>query len=187
MRHLEYACTLIDKRLTHALEFGVYTGDSIRIMRDHLPPTVEVFGFDSFHGLPEDWRDPHGRIAGVCTAGFFSTGGVAPNVGGVTFYSGLFEDTIPKYKAEHPTQPIGLLHVDCDLYSSTRSVLSGVGHLLVPGSIVLFDEWIYNNDPYYDDHEQRAFYEWVERHDRGFELVPFAGKTNEQQIVRITL
>lgn len=185
MRTIEYACTLRPEWTRHALEFGVATGTSLRLMRTNLPPTVEVFGFDSFHGLPEDWRDVHGRLAGVCTAGFFSTNGVAPYISGVTIYTGLFVDTIPRYKVTH-TQPIGLLHVDCDLYSSTCTVLNGVGHLLVPGSIVVFDEWIYNNDPWFDDHEQRAFYEWVQRYDRGFELVKFASESNEQQIVRIT-
>jgi hypothetical protein len=184
MRHLEYACALRPTWTAHALEFGVYTGDSVRRMRACLPDDVEVFGFDSFQGLPEDWRDAHGRLAGVCARGFFSTGGAVPDVPGVTFLAGWFEDTIPKYKTQ--AQPIGLLHVDCDLYSSTRTVLHGIGHLLVPGSIVVFDEWIYNHDPRCDDHEQRAFYEWADRYDRGFELIPFAGETDEQQIVRIT-
>jgi hypothetical protein len=169
--------------LTHALEFGVYTGGSIRLMREHLPSNVDVFGFDSFHGLPEDWRDESGALAGVCTRGFFSTDGMIPSIPGVTFYSGLFTDTILEYLTI--AQPIALMHVDCDLYSSTHTVLGGVGHLLVPGSIVVFDEWVYNNDPRYNDHEQRAFHEWADACDREFELVPFVGETNEQQIVRI--
>lgn len=183
VRHLEYACTLRDERLTHALEFGVYRGDSIRRLRDCTPPTVEVFGFDSFQGLPEDWLDASGELVGVCARGFFSTDGAVPLVPGVTFYIGQFTDTIREYLSI--AQPIGLLHVDCDLYSSTLTVLRGVGHLLVPGSIVVFDEWVYNHDPSCDDHEQRAFYEWAAHDGCSFELVPFNGETDEQQIVRI--
>lgn len=42
-----------------ALEFGVGKGESTRIIAEHMP----VIGFDSFTGLPEDWRDgfPKGR------------------------------------------------------------------------------------------------------------------------------
>jgi hypothetical protein len=184
VRHLEYACTLRDETLTHALEFGVYHGDSIRLMRACLSPSVEVFGFDSFQGLPEDWRDARGAQVGICVRGFFSTGGVVPNVPGVTFLPGLFTDTLGEYL--QVAQPIGVLHVDCDLYSSTRDVLAAIGHVIVPGTIIVFDEWIYSHDVSCNDHEQRAFREWVAQHGREFELVPFSGPTDEQQIVRIT-
>lgn len=183
MRHLEYACSLRAVELTHALEFGVYTGESVRLMRAVLPPQVEIFGFDSFRGLPTDWLNAEGEVVGVCTRGFFSTDGVVPHVPGVTFLAGWFQDTIPSYLKI--ARPLGLLHVDCDLYSSTRTVLEGVGHLLVPGSIVVFDEWVYDHDPRRNDHEQRAFREWAFSYDREFEDVPFDGDSDEQQIVRI--
>lgn len=186
MRHLEHACTLRDPLNLHALEFGVYTGDSVQRMRECLPPEVEVFGFDSFRGLPTDWLDAAGELVGVCERGFFSTDGVIPDVPGVTFFSGWFENTVPRYVRLFGST-IGLLHIDCDLYSSTRTVLTGLGHLLVPGTIVVFDEWIYDHDPSRNDHEQRAFREWAYEHDRRFELVPFDGDSDEQQIVRITV
>lgn len=184
MRHLERACALRHDDLTHALEFGVYTGGSIELMRRALPQTVEVFGFDSFRGLPTDWRDAEGVLVGACESGFFSTDGVAPDIPGVTFFVGWFADTLQDYLPKG--RPIGVLHVDCDLYTSTVTVLYGLDHLIVRDTIIVFDEWIYRHDARYDDHEQRAFYEWVAARDRDYELIEFDGVTDEQQIVRIT-
>ena len=37
------------------LEFGVYKGGSINFISSILPDEI-IYGFDSFEGLPEDWR-----------------------------------------------------------------------------------------------------------------------------------
>jgi hypothetical protein len=37
--------------------------------------------------------------------------------------------------------PIGLVHIDCDLYCSTKIVLDHVGRFLRPGCCVVFDEF----------------------------------------------
>ena len=49
--------------------------------------------------------------------------------------------------------------MDCDLYSSTVTVLEHVGPRLVPGSVVLFDEFF--NYPSWQDHEFKAWQEYV--------------------------
>ena len=158
MHHIEYACTLVDWDLRHALEFGVGSGRTINMIRGCLPG-ADIFGFDSFEGLPEDWRDAAGNIVGGQAKGAFSTGGVIPNITGVRFFKGLFEDTIQEYLGIG--ERIALLHIDCDLYSSTQVVLRELNDLIVPGTIILFDEWCYLNDPRNNDHEQRAFNEWA--------------------------
>jgi hypothetical protein len=187
MHHITYACMMSAHGLTHALEFGVAGGDSIRRMRAALPRAVEVHGFDTFTGLPEDWRDANGELIGVCERGFFSTNGVVPDIPGVTFHVGLFADTIPAYRPD--AHFIGVLHVDCDLYSSTVTVLHGLNDFIVPGTLIVFDEWCYDHNPRNNDHEQRAFLEWAWAFGRQYELVSFASGelyADERQIVRIT-
>lgn len=189
MRHIEKACELINSSFTHSLEFGVYKGITIEIMRNKLPKEMKIFGFDSFMGLPEDWKDEDGNIAGegTCTKGQFSAGGVIPNIEGVEFFQGWFEDTIPNYLKI--AQPISLLHVDCDLYSSTKTVLYNLNDYIVKDTIIVFDEWFYNYDPKYNNHEQKCFYEWVGDFNREFELINHKSDlsfiSNEQQIVKI--
>jgi hypothetical protein len=168
---LEHALTLVEAE-GMALEFGVYTGGTLKVIaaaRDGR----DVFGFDSFEGLPEDWRNGF-------PAGTFSVDGL-PDVPGAELVVGWFDETLPRFLAEHDG-PVAFLHVDCDLYSSTRTVLDLVGPRLVPGSVVVFDE--YFNFPGWQDHEHKAWTEFVEK--TGVEF-RYEGYTydHEQVIVKV--
>lgn len=133
------------------VEVGVAAGDSIRYLASLTDRPL--YGFDSFEGLPADWPGRHeGR-------GHYSTGGALPPVpSSVTLHKGWFDATLPPFLATHPG-PVALLHVDCDLYDSTRTVLSELADRLVPGTVILFDEFF--NFPSWRDHEYKAFQEFV--------------------------
>jgi len=181
---LQYGLTLLNQQHRHVLEFGVCRGDTIRTMRQALDSSFQIFGFDSVVGLPEPWVDKHGKT--VTTPKYFSTNGVVPNVQDVKFYVGWFSDTLPEYL--RIAEPIALLHVDCDLYSSAKEVLWSLNEYLVEGTIIVFDEWFYRHDEQYDDHEQKAFKEWVATFGREYEEIPFTDTTpsgEERKIVRI--
>lgn len=130
------------------LELGVASGQSINFIADNLPATVTdkgnglVYGFDSFEGLPERWRDGY-------DAGFFNRNGVAPKVrDNVRLYKGWFSQTLPGFLTQQKEQNeqqqhhhhhqdctiddqtwkgqqlrVGFVHMDCDIYSSTRFAL----------------------------------------------------------------
>ncbi|MGH3629381.1 MAG: class I SAM-dependent methyltransferase [Sciscionella sp.] len=156
-----------------ALEFGVFSGTTLRLIaaaRDD----EHVYGFDSFKGLPEDWR------AGF-PAGKFGTGQL-PEVTGAELVVGYFDDELPGFLAEH-TGPVDFLHIDCDLYSSTCTVLDLVGPRLRSGSIVVFDE--YFNFPGWQDHEYRAWQEYAERTGTEFHYEAYT-HDNEQVVMRVT-
>lgn len=152
---LDFASNLINKNLKHVIEFGVCTGKTMYQLSKTFSKDFELFGFDSFEGLPEDWDGTWAK------KGAMSNNGVVPNISGVTFYKGWFKDTIPEYKKV--AKPIALLHVDCDLYSSTIDVLYGLKDYIVEGTVIVFDEWYYNHKdiPENRQHEQKAFFEWV--------------------------
>lgn len=172
----------MDPSLNIALEFGVYEGGTSQLIRTYVDPSCKVFGFDTFTGLPTDW------VGTTLTKGFFNRDGVVPNIQGVKFYKGLFSETIPQYlQDEENNKQIGLIHIDCDLYSSTIDVLFGLNHLIGRNTILAFDEWIYNFNPNCNDHEQKAFYEWVEQTNRTFEFLPTCESPLEieQKVVRI--
>lgn len=174
---LQAAIQILPEGLTHVLEFGVYQGRSIRALRENLPTKYKLFGFDSFEGLPEHWTGTN------TTPKQFSTQGRIPEVDGVKFYKGWFEDTIPQYLKV--ARPIALLHVDCDLYSSTVTVLESLKKYIVPGTVIVFDEWYYNHRdiPENRQHEQKAFYEWVKKYQLSFELLEAV--EDERQLVRM--
>jgi hypothetical protein len=133
------------------LELGVKRGGSIRDIAGLTDHTIH--GFDSFQGLPEDWGGT------TLQRGRFSTGGKLPDVPrNVRLHPGWFKDSLPRFAAEHP-EPVAFMHVDCDLYSSTRTVFECLGNRIVPGTVIVFDE--YFNHPNWRDHEYKAFQEFV--------------------------
>jgi hypothetical protein len=176
---VEYATKFIRKDYPHVLEFGVWVGTSMGKMKKLLPDSYKVYGFDSFEGLPEDWVDHNGKLVGSGKKGRFDTKGQVPNIKGVKWMKGWFSDTIPVYLKE--AKDIALLHVDCDLYSSTKEVLWGLNDYIKEGTVIVFDEWFYNHKKAYNDHEQKAFYEWVKDFDREFEFIDYTDPTDSKK------
>jgi len=153
------------------LEFGVGRGKSIRwIGADAGRP---VYGFDSFDGIPEYWNgNPIGAFAQKRL----------PKVpDNVQFQIGMFDKTIPGFLEEHD-DPVAFLHVDCDLYSSTVTIFDAFGPRLQPGAVILFDE--YYNFPRWQQHEYKAFQEFVEKNGIEYEYIGYS-VTGQQVAVRM--
>lgn len=155
------------------LDLGVYKGASTRSLANLFPDRT-IHGFDSFEGLPEDWSH-------VLIGSFGEVHGVLPDVpDNVRLYKGWFDETLHPWSLENDG-PIALLRVDCDIYSSTKTAFQTLGHLLRPGTWIVFDELIgYYGWRY---HEYRAFTEFVAEADVSFEFMAY-GLT--YTIVRIT-
>ncbi len=155
-------------------EFGVSGGSSLNYVAERV--SAVVHGFDWFRGLPEDWRD------GI-RAGEWSTGGVLPEVRpNVELHVGLFHETLPEFLRVHP-EPIAFAHVDCDLYSSTKTVLEHISPRIVPGTVLVFDE--YQNFPGWERHEYRAFQELVHERSLQYEYIDRASEADFSVAVRI--
>ncbi len=169
---LEHALTLAPAE-GMALEFGVWTGQTLKIITE-ARGGKEVYGFDSFEGLPEDWR-----------TGFpsrtFGVDGPLPEVPGAELVVGWFDDTLPGFLTEHPGR-VAFLHIDADLYSSAKTVLDQVGPRLAPGAVIVFDE--YFNYPGWEQHEHRAWQEYVARTGVGFRYEAYTAN-NEQVVIRL--
>jgi predicted O-methyltransferase YrrM len=156
-----------------ALEFGVATGTTLAIIAEALSDEVRVVGFDTFEGLPELWRSGF-------PAGEFAQDAL-PDVPGAELVTGLFEDTLPGFLADCDDAVV-FAHLDADLYSSTKSVLDLIGARLSPGAVLVFDEFF--NFPGWQDHEYRAWTEFVTRSGRTFEYLGYSSD-NEQVVIRL--
>lgn len=143
------------------LEFGVYQGESMRqwvSLNKH--EGSRFFGFDSFEGLPEDWREGQAK-------GHFNVGGAAPDINDprVRFVKGWFEDTIPPFARDFSSRNRLLLHIDADLYGSAMMALVHFGRFMSRGTLLIFDE-------FYDrDHEFKALMDWQRIYRRKFQIV----------------
>jgi Macrocin-O-methyltransferase (TylF) len=142
------------------LEFGVNDGTTIRHISSKAP-NQKVFGFDSFEGLPESWSGaPIGHFAQP------KLPEVGPNV---ELVKGWFDRSLPPFLDGISDQPVAFLHVDCDLYSSTQTVLAQLRNNIVSGTIIVFDE--YFNYPDWRQHEHRAFQEFVESTNKKYDYI----------------
>ncbi|TDG11612.1 class I SAM-dependent methyltransferase [Seongchinamella unica] len=142
------------------LEFGVFKGESIRQIAD-LFPEREIHGFDSFEGLPGNWRLGFDK-------GHFSTELPTDLPGNVALHQGWFSNSLPIFLAKNE-EGISFLHVDCDLYSSTETIFKLLPDRIGSGTIILFDE--YYNYPDWEKGEYKAFQEYIAESGKQYEYI----------------
>ena len=130
-------------------EFGVYSGSTINFISDRV--NSPVYGFDSFEGLPEDWRPGVER-------GHFKVAALPKVNSNVQLFKGWFNESLPGFLKDHPGH-VSFLHVDCDLYSSTKTILDLMANQIQPGTVLNFDE--YFNYPGWRKGEYLALEEFV--------------------------
>jgi len=142
-------------------EFGVYTGTTINYIASKTDRTVH--GFDSFEGLPETWRTGYEK-------GTFKMSGLPEVRDNVKLHKGWFEESLPVWAKANPG-PIAFMHLDADLYSSTKTVFDILGDRVVPGTVIQFDD--YFNHPGWQNGEHKAFTEFVESRRVEFEYLGY--------------
>jgi predicted O-methyltransferase YrrM len=146
------------------LEFGVFRGNSINRIAKMVPERT-IYGFDSFSGLPEDWMD--------APKGSFAVPGPPAKEENVEFVIGWFDSTLPGFCHSKGETPVAFVHIDCDLYSSTQTIFAQLKSKIVPGTVIVFDE--YFNYPGWRQHEWLAFKEYIAHSGRTYRylgLVP---------------
>ena len=75
---------------------------------------------------------------------------------------GAFSETVSR-AVPAEVAAVALVHVDCDLYESTRDVLSALAPALQDGAMVMFDDWFhYRGNP--GKGQARAFGEFLAAH-----------------------
>lgn len=141
------------------VEFGTYFGYTAKIMADFISKfniKCHLYLFDSFAGFPE--IEPEDLVSyEVAVRKVWAKGALGNNASlqwwaledalshllapeQVHVIKGFFADTLPQ---RLPNEPIALLHLDCDLYSSTLEVLDSVlsRGLLQDGTIMMCDDY----------------------------------------------
>ena len=169
---------LMDIALDHVkhdgafLEFGVFKGSSINYIA-RKNPQRQIHGFDSFEGLQESW------VSNPKNA--FSLGGKMPKArGNVQLSKGFFDTTLPIWAREHGDK-VAFLHIDCDLYSSTKTIFDALRDRMQVGTVILFDDY-FN----FTNWEQDGHRVWVDfQRETGVEF-EYLGYAYKELAVRIT-
>lgn len=148
-------------------EFGTYTGFTATLLASHMRGNKTLHLYDSFEGFPEitsidkyckevedgkwkkgDLRLPQGYVDQL----YDSLSAILP--GKVNMVKGFYNEETPVPDA------ISLLHIDCDLYASTKIALKICAPKLSDGAVVLFDDFN-NNLASNQFGERRAFLETI--------------------------
>jgi hypothetical protein len=173
---LRHTIARVDPALETWIELGVASGRSTRALAKlarGIGPHVHVHAFDSFQGLPEDFID------GV-PAGAFATTPPVFTERNITLHPGWFHDTLRVF-AQSLRSQIGFIHVDADLYSSTKTALDAFGPRIGPGTALLFDE--YWNFPGCYEHEFRAFQEFIQASGLRFEYLGYNKEYSQASVL----
>lgn len=163
---LDLIDTLEEEKIPGAIiEFGVASGSWLKDVLDHLDRrciTREVYGFDSFEGLPEPDAENDGEA--------WLKGQYAYSLEYVQEFlrlterkhlhllKGWFSDSFKTTKAGE-IREICFAKVDCDLYGPAVECLDFITGRLSDGAILMFDDWPYLSTL----GETKAFMEWVPR------------------------
>ena len=146
------------------LEFGVWKGTTLRHWcGQNSHPGSRFYGFDSFEGLPEDWS----HFVTIHKKGSFDLEGSAPAIDDsrVRLVKGLFQDSLGPFLADYVPMNRLVIHCDADLYSSTLYVLTKLDGYLIPGTIIIFDEFFTVN------HEFRAFSDFISSYNHKYKVL----------------
>lgn len=167
----------------YALEFGVGTGTSLGMINDVLGYNCEkVVGFDSFQGLPEDWKQgfPKGAFGVDEDQVEYEASRIAEETG-AEIVVGKFQDTLDRWMKENDSHPISFLHIDSDLYSSAKYVLERTCEAWESDTIIVFDEFL--NYPGWMEGEAKAWLEFLGAADPEWDFEYIAYTYNHQQVV----
>lgn len=176
------------------LEFGVFEGQSLKWFSEKFP-TASIFGFDSFLGLPEDWNLGEKLVE---KSTFWKKNDVhnileaLSRFENINVVQGMFEETLPKFVEQNKLNKVDLIHFDCDLYSSTKTIFTFLERYIKPGTLLLFDEFVSSKEEHFliTEHEYKAFAEFC-KINKTFKFnflgktLPYVDKVGEQVVVEV--
>jgi hypothetical protein len=157
------------------LEFGIFNGNSIGSMslakEAMRVDSIRLFGFDAFEGLPAGSEN---EDDGVWKKGFYtcsfdqmksclSRRNINPE--SITWVNGWYDQTLTEHTRQRlALKNIGIVFIDCDTYSSSKTVLDFLAPLMNQTMIICFDDWKLNDLDIKEMGEYQSFNEFLESH-----------------------
>jgi hypothetical protein len=147
------------------VEFGVAGGAGLKQIAefaDALGLRKQIYGFDSFEGLPAPGTlDPPGWKRGQFAAKLDAVKAyLRPDLhSNLHLVEGWFSKTLQQPEIAAALSSIGFARIDCDLYESAVECLRFLRGRLASGAYLIFDDWT----DLVEFGETRAFFEFVEQ------------------------
>ena len=150
------------------LEFGVFNCESLNYLSSKTPDNT-WYGFDSFKGFV----DPNIDNRQDWITDKFDLDKPPISNSNTRLVDGYIEDTLGLFLGKH-TQPAALIHLDVDVYSTTKYILEMLRPRLVPGTVIIFDELLHYIN--FESHEMLALYESLSQYGIEFEWLVTPGE-----------
>ena len=144
------------------IEFGVWWGqnlvlaENLRAIYEPFNQTRQIIGFDTFSGY-EGFSDVDGKSDIIKKEGYTTTkdyygylselillhekNNVLGNIQKHTIVEGDVIDTVPKFFNKNPEMIVALAYFDLALYEPTKVCLEVIQPRLIPGSVIMLDEF----------------------------------------------
>lgn len=140
------------------VEVGVFKGSGVatfnKFFKIFFPNSIRrVIGFDMFDGdapLSNDSvkdADEMKKVYARVSKSELSLESVRARLGinsDIILVKGDVEDTLPKFLEENPGFRISLLYIDVDIERPTYIALKNLWNRVVPGGVIVFDEYEYH-------------------------------------------
>ena len=169
----DFAFQRVDKKLPILMEFGVADGTTFNEFARMMKGKQLLYGYDGFQGFPTNWdwgdgvrNTPAGKFVGRYKTPHPST----------KIVEGWFSDTLPNIQM---TGRLGMIHIDCDVYESTREVFLHLDPYIEDGTVIIFDE--ISGYPNYEEHEWKALNEWRDATGKEIEWIALSLDTTENR------
>jgi len=130
---------LDDNTSNICLEFGVGGGESLRYFSNKLlKNNIKIVGFDSFLGNPQIWPGTNNQI------GSSNQNGKLPKnlPTNVEIVQGYIEETLQNYLETNEIKKINFMHIDVNIYSTSKFILEITKKYTDNNTLILFDELI---------------------------------------------
>jgi hypothetical protein len=161
------------------IEFGVCSGNSIVEIAKYNP-TKKIFGFDHFQGLEKtkqsipEYAGWHEGAFKVCNTNEDwvpkSIDEVIQRCSEFSNIEIIVEDVHQlKSPDSYGIGKIGAVHMDLDIYEPTVSALKFINKCNWGEIYFRFDDW-HGHEPDYDNHERKAFKEWLDFNNFKYEI-----------------
>ena len=150
------------------MEFGCWLGQNIvlfenlRAIYEPFNQNRRVIGFDTFegyasisavdgesdvihggaYGLPKDYPDYLRKLVA-----YHESNNILSQIQKHSIVQGDVVKTVPKFMKDNPGEMVALAYLDLALYEPTKTCLEALKPRLVPGSVLLMDEFNFKDYP----------------------------------------
>ena len=133
-QHLRYALSQVSTQDLF-LEFGVRDRKTFKVIKEY---SDVVHGFDSWTGMPWPWQLTR-LVEPAKTGPHLAAKSIPKTDDTQIFWTGLFEDTLPKFVKQY-NQPISFLHIDSNYYRSATQVLTALNDYITNDTVIVIGQ-----------------------------------------------